>query len=129
MVKKLYLITLGIIILDRIFKFIFLDNEFWIFKFSLNRGAAFGLLEGWNTFLIAFALVVVGVIFLHRNEKKWELGMGLLLGGTVSNVIDRIFYGGAIDYIHLDFLNNIFNIADVANVIGAGILAYHFWRE
>jgi signal peptidase II len=129
MVKKLYLISFLVIIIDRIFKFIFLDNEFWIFKFSLNKGAAFGILQGWNTFLIAFGVFVVGVILYHRNEKKLETGMGFLLGGTVSNVLDRIFYDGVIDYIHLDVLNNIFNLADVANIIGAVILIWHFRKE
>ena len=55
--------------------------------------------------------------------------MGFLLGGTLSNLIDRIFYNGVIDYIHINLLNNVFNIADVANVIGALILARYFWKE
>ena len=55
--------------------------------------------------------------------------MAFLLGGTLSNLIDRIFYQGVIDYIHLDFLNNVFNLADVANIVGALILIRHFWKE
>ncbi|MAG45459.1 MAG: signal peptidase II [Nanoarchaeota archaeon] len=129
MVKKLYLISLLIIILDRIFKFYFMQNEFGIFKFKLNTGAAFGLFQGWNWFLIIFSLIVIGVILYSRENKKLEIGMGFLLGGTVSNLIDRVVYGGVIDYIRLDFLRNVFNLADMANVIGAAILIYYFWKE
>jgi len=129
MVKKLYLIALLVFLVDQILKFVFLDNELFIFKSSLNTGAAFGLLKNWNTFLIFFGLLVIGIILYYRNEKKLQTGMGFLLGGVASNVIDRIFYRGVIDYIHFDFMNNVFNLADVANIIGALILVYHFWKE
>ena len=129
MVKKLFAISFLIIVIDRIFKIYFLDNELFIFKYSLNTGAAFGLLQGWNNFLILFSVAVAAFILYHRSNKKLETGMGFLLGGTISNLIDRIFYHGVVDYIHIDFLNNIFNLADVANIVGALILAYHFWKE
>ena len=129
MVKKLYFISFLVIFIDRIFKWFFSNNEFGIFRYSLNEGAAFGILQGWNNFLVAFGVIVVGVILYYRNDKKLELGLGFLLGGVVSNLIDRIVFNGVIDYIHIDFFNNIFNLADVANVIGVGILIYHFWKE
>ena len=129
MVKKLFAIAFLVLLIDRIFKIYFLENDFFIFKYSLNTGAAVGLFQGWNNFLILFSIIVVMFILYHRKNKKLETGMAFLLGGTISNLTDRIFYGGVIDYIHLDFLNNVFNIADVANIIGALILAYHFWRE
>ena len=129
MVKKLFIISFLIVVIDRIFKIYFLENDFFIFKYSLNTGAAFGLFQGWNNFLILFSIIVVLFILYHRKNSKLEIGMAFLLGGTLSNLIDRIFYRGVMDYIHIDFLNNVFNIADVANIIGALILAYHFWRE
>lgn len=127
MVKKLYLISFIVIIIDRIFKTYFSSNEFFIFKYSLNTGAAFNILKGWNTFLIIFGLIVIFVILYYRNNKKFEIGLSFLLGGTLSNVIDRILFNGVIDYIHL--FNNIFNLADVSNIIGALILIYHFSKE
>ena len=129
MVKKLFAISLIIVIIDRILKFYFLNHSFFIFKYGFNTGAAFGFLQGWDIFLILFSLIVVAFILYHRNNKKLELGMAFLLGGTLSNLIDRIFYQGVIDYIHLDFLNNVFNLADVANIVGALILIRHFWKE
>ncbi|MBS3151579.1 signal peptidase II [Candidatus Woesearchaeota archaeon] len=127
--RKLFVISFFIFAIDRILKIYFQGNEFFIFKYSLNPGAAFGLLRGWNNFLILFSIAVILFILYYRNNKKLETGMAFLLGGTLSNLIDRIFFQGVIDYIHLDFLNNVFNIADVANIIGAGILIYHFWKE
>ena len=106
-----------------------MSNEFFIFKYSLNTGAAFSLLQGWNNFLIIFSIVVITFILYQRKNKKLETGMAFLLGGIISNLIDRIFYQGVIDYIYFDFINNVFNLADVANVIGALILIYHFWKE
>lgn len=129
MVKRLFAISFLIIVIDRIFKVYFLENDFFIFKYSLNTGAAFGLFQGWNNFLILFSVAVVLFILYYRKNKNLEIGMAFLLGGTLSNLIDRVFYHGVIDYIHINFLNNVFNIADVANIVGALILAYHFWKE
>jgi len=126
MVKKLFTISLFIFLIDRILKIYFLSSEFF---YSLNTGAAFSLLQGWNTFLIIFSFLVIIIILYHRDNKKLETGMAFLLGGTLSNLVDRVFYHGVIDYIYFDFINNVFNLADVANIIGAGILAYHFWKE
>ena len=129
MVKKLFFISFLVVILDRILKLYFLENEFFIFKYSLNTGAAFSLFQEWNNFLIAFSLVVIAVILYNSKNKRLETGMAFLLGGTLSNLIDRIFYHGVIDYIHFDLINNVFNLADVANIIGAVILIFHLWKE
>lgn len=126
MVKKLFAISFFIFLIDRILKTYFLSSEFF---YSLNTGAAFSLLQGWNTFLIIFSLLVIIIILYHRNNKHLETGMAFLLGGTLSNLADRVFYHGVIDYIYFDFINNVFNLADVANIIGTLILIYHFWKE
>ena len=127
MVKKIYVISFIIVVLDQILKNYFTNHEFFIFRYILNTGAAFNLLRGWNTFLVVFGLIVIGVILYYRNNKKLEIGLGFLLGGTLSNVIDRLFFNGVIDYVHL--FNNIFNLADICNIIGALILIYHFSKE
>jgi len=51
----------------------------------------------------------------------------LLLGGTIGNLIDRIIYGGVIDFINLHFW--VVNLADVANVIGGVLLIRYFWKK
>ena len=59
-------------------------------------------------------------------SKKWlktkieKIALGLLLGGTIGNAIDRLVFGGVRDFIYLKFINfAIFNVADMAITIGA----------
>ena len=59
-------------------------------------------------------------------SKKWlkinleKLSLGLILGGTISNAIDRLIFGGVRDFIYLKFINfAIFNVADMAITVGA----------
>lgn len=127
MVKKLYLIALLIFIVDQFFKILFTDYSYSIFSYSLNTGAAFGILKNWNFFLTIFGILAIIIILYYRNEKKLEIGMGLLLGGVISNTLDRILYNGVVDYVH--FAWNIFNLADVSNIIGAAILIYYSWEN
>jgi signal peptidase II len=117
MVNKTFLIAFIIIILDRITKFVFFDSS------KINSGAAFNILPGWNWLFIVVALAVSIYIINHRNYKEYQLGMGLLLGGTLGNLIDRIFYTGVIDFISISIIPT-FNISDLANVLGAIIIIY-----
>lgn len=117
MVNKVFLIAFIIFILDRLTKFIFFNNS------KLNKGAAFNLLPGQNWLFISVAVVVIIYIILKKDLKNYQLGMGFLLGGTISNLFDRIFYNGVIDFISI-YIIPTFNLADVANIIGALIIIY-----
>ncbi len=94
-----------------------------------NFGAAWGVLSGQKWLLIAFTLVVVGVIAASAREvvargKLAATGFGLILGGAVGNLIDRIVFGHVTDFFDLDtpwpFLQTfpVFNIADSALTVG-----------
>ncbi len=97
-----------------------------------NRGISFGLLQsegGIGVWLIsAFALVVAAGLgfWLYRTRRKWPaLALGLIIGGALGNVIDRLRLGWVIDFI--DFHVNTwhwpaFNIADAAIMVGVGML-------
>ena len=117
MVNKTFIIALIILILDRLTKFFFFENS------SLNKGAAFSILQGYIWLFILVAVIVIIFIFLKRNEKPYQLGMGFLLGGTIGNLIDRIIYGGVIDFITFLSIPQ-FNISDVSNIIGALLIIY-----
>lgn len=117
MVNPVFLIALIIIILDRVTKFIFFNSS------SINKGAAFSILQGYNWLFILVALIVIIYIFIKRNEKLYQIGMGFLLGGTIGNLIDRIFYDGVIDFITFLSIPK-FNISDVSNIIGALLIVY-----
>jgi signal peptidase II len=98
-----------------------------------NRGVAFGLADGGGTALVALtvvALVFVGVLFARNPTRPgmW-IAFGLLAGGALGNLIDRVRVGEVTDYIEINYPWPPFNLADVA--ITAGVLAFAliFLRE
>lgn len=102
-----------------------LPNIFHI-TYILNPGAAFGLFANQTFFFIVLAvLMIAAVIYFYsaiKRESTWmQVGIGLLLGGAIGNLIDRIQIGMVVDF--FDFrIWPIFNIADVGIVCGAFII-------
>ncbi|WP_228817942.1 signal peptidase II [Nocardia transvalensis] len=96
-----------------------------------NPGAAFSMATGmtWLLTLIA-AAVVVGVIRIGRSLRSvgWAVGLGLVLGGAVGNLIDRLFrapgplQGHVVDFISVTKWWPVFNVADSSIVCGAILL-------
>ncbi|AHH17182.1 lipoprotein signal peptidase [Nocardia nova SH22a] len=96
-----------------------------------NSGAAFSMATGmtWLLTLVALA-VVVGVIRIGRTLRSlaWAVGLGLVLGGAVGNLVDRLFrapgplQGHVIDFIAVTRWWPVFNVADSAIVCGAILL-------
>lgn len=92
-----------------------------------NFGAAWSMWLGqrWLLSIISLvALVIFGYYFkkLHHN---WGYGLGfsLLIGGTLGNLLDRLFSGYVVDMFELDFINfPIFNIADCALTLGVIVI-------
>lgn len=101
--------------------------------YVLNPGAAFGMLEyqRWFFIVVALAAVLLGVAFYKKLQQESFLmrsGAGLLLGGAVGNLADRIQSGLVVDF--LDFrIWPVFNIADIAICAGAGILIFDIWQR
>lgn len=99
---------------------------------SHNQGVAFGLASGGGGALIALtlaALVFVGFLFVREPGRRgaW-VAVGLLAGGALGNLADRIRAGSVTDYV--DVLSwPAFNLADVAITAGVLLLALSFMRE
>ena len=102
--------------------------------YSTNDGAVFGLSVD-STFLTFMACTVVILIiwayFSHFSEKSnWmlRLGLGLVLGGAVGNLVDRVRFGEVIDFIDVQLWGEyhwaIFNIADAALSTGVIMLMF-----
>ena len=103
-----------------------------------NTGAAFGLFQGQSTVLAIVAVVEVMVLlalayFVYRRlpylVTKWnQIALGLILGGAIGNLIDRLRFGGNVT----DFLDPgfwpAFNAADSGVTIGAIMLAITILR-
>lgn len=101
-----------------------------------NPGAAFGLFGRFPYVftILAFALTVGVLINLRRVPDRVNgLGLGLVLGGAVGNLVDRIardpaiFRGHVVDFIDLRVWP-VFNIADMGIVVGAAVLVVASWR-
>lgn len=103
-------------------------QNFFHITYVLNSGAAFGILENKTPFfiLVAIALLIAVLYFYPKIPHKCfllRLGIGLLTGGAIGNVIDRIHTGYVIDF--FDFrIWPVFNIADIAIVSGVGMIIY-----
>ncbi len=87
-----------------------------------NHGVAFGFLPGSHvgvTILIGVALVVLLAYFARHLDRPWIwLPTGLLIGGAVGNVIDRVRAGSVTDFVKLPLGWPPFNLADAAITIG-----------
>lgn len=88
-----------------------------------NRGVAFGLLASLPPEVVAaVALTVLGVALY--NKSAWsatgagQWGLGLLAGGALANVLERLRFGYVVDYLDVHIWP-VFNLADAAIVVGA----------
>lgn len=92
---------------------------------SSNDGVAFGLLGGGQAAVVIFTVVAVAVLLFYfgRHSKRSLLWLptGLLLGGAIGNLIDRLTYDSVTDFIKLP-LWPVFNVADIAITVGVIIL-------
>ena len=91
-----------------------------------NRGIAFSLL-GSVSWVVPAGIALTLLFLLLYNEARWTRGGGmstalaLLAGGALGNLLDRLRLGAVIDYVDLAVWP-VFNLADVAVTLGAGLL-------
>ena len=122
--------------IDRASKLLWRDADFDViprvlaFHGARNTGMAFGLLSGmpWLLALVSAALCLGMVFYLRRRalNRLCQYGAGLLAGGALGNLLDRVFLGYVIDFIDPVFLNwFICNAADIAITCGVGLLLIH----
>ncbi len=142
--NKFYLffgITLIVIILDQVTKQIAVDalkdpvpiiGNILTLSIVKNTGAGFGLFPGTNTLMIYISLFVIGLILYFYdkipNKTSIHVSLALILGGGISNFIDRIMLGYVIDFITPSFWPS-FNLADAAITIGVIGFVIFGWRE
>jgi signal peptidase II len=92
-----------------------------------NHGVAFGLLPGISPVVTALAaLTLFFMLFYNRGRRSGSrgeaTGLAVMAGGAVGNLIDRVRLGFVVDYLDLHIWP-VFNLADVAIVVGAGAVA------
>ena len=96
----------------------------------VNKGGAFSILHGNVSLLAAISAVVVLVLIVYERRKPTlaigqALALGILLGGTVGNLMDRVVFGQVTDVLDVyvgTFHWPTFNVADIAINLGVGSL-------
>ena len=98
-----------------------------------NTGIAFSLFQNTNTLFIVISFAIIGVLLaflshLKENQRLEQVCLGLVLGGALGNLIDRVFLGFVVDF--LDFrIWPVFNAADSAITIGVLGLLILLWNK
>ncbi len=137
-----YIFIMILIILDQTIKLL-VDNYFYygesipiiknIFHLTYvrNSGAGFGILQGQREFFIILTIIIISTVLIYRfktrTNRYLDIALGLIIGGAIGNLIDRIRFSYVIDY--FDFrIWPVFNLADSFVVVGVGILMIYLWR-
>ncbi len=137
------LLAVVILVSDQITKWVVLEpldlanNPFAVTSFFnmvlvWNRGVSFGMFSEagsagpWILTALAVA-VVIGLTYWLRQAEGWATltGLGLVIGGALGNVIDRVRFGAVVDFLDFHIAGYhwpAFNVADAAICVGAGLL-------
>ena len=106
-----------------------------------NYGAAFSFLaehDGWQKYffiVLAIAISLMLVYFMkknHANQKLQNSAYALIIGGALANAVDRAYNGYVIDFFDFywrDWHYPVFNVADIAICVGAGLLALDAFKS
>ena len=146
--KKFFLIGFFTFLLDVISKIIVMNvltvdksfvviNNFFNLTLVKNTGVAFSLFEGRVSFVVIVTLIFIIWLFKELCEREVstisQVFYGLILGGALGNLLDRIIYGYVIDFLDFNFFGHsypVFNIADTFIVIGIiGVLCLEIKKE
>jgi signal peptidase II len=140
-------VSLPVVALDQLTKYIvkstlalgasFPESGFFHFTHVHNSGAAFSIFRD-HTYLlsicsIAGIILLLYIVFFLSTRFEFlrslpaRISLGLIMGGTIGNLIDRLSYGYVVDFIDFDFFAT-FNIADAGITIGAVLLALTYIR-
>ena len=149
MIKKISVLTVILVIVDQVVKFLvssylnYIDviPNFLYLSLEKNYGVAFSML--WNNRLLILIISLLLILFLiyllnkdylskGKNNKLLNVTYGLLFGGILGNLIDRIVRGYVIDYIGVYIFNYkfpVFNLADSFITIGVILMIVSTFKE
>ena len=101
-----------------------------------NAGAAFGMFQGARFFFVAASCIAVVLIVylglrIPHEQRRRRVLLGLILGGAVGNLIDRVASGEVIDFLQIGVAGHywpVFNVADAGVTVGAALLILYALR-
>lgn len=102
-------------------------NVLFTLRETYNRGIAFGLFQGigplvgWLTMFIIMGMLVY-LVRLPQQQWLTRLGLALIIGGALGNLVDRVIVGQVLDFIETPLRPGIFNVADIMINLGMVLL-------
>lgn len=139
--KLIYTIALITVLLDQVIKYLVMNNmalhqeiklipNFFSLYYLKNTGAAFSILGNKTILLILvsiFCLIIIknSIKKLKRTNTLNIISLGIMTGGIIGNLFDRILYKSVIDYLSFNIFNYsfpVFNLADIGITVGAILL-------
>lgn len=146
--KYIYMVGLFYLLLDQVIKFIVTKNmalmeeisiipKFFSIYYLKNNGAAFSIMGNKTIFLIVVAIICLIVLKYYIKSLKHVnllsiISLGMMMGGIVGNLFDRVFYQAVVDYLAFTFGKYnfpVFNLADIGITIGAVLLLISLIKE
>lgn len=138
MKRKIFIIALITFVIDQIIKslsLVYLINipiipNILSLTYAKNYGIAFSMLLEKRIIIIVISILLISFLiyvlkkdYILKNKDTWlvNIAFGILFGGIVGNLFDRIVRGFVIDYINVSFFS-IFNLADIAITFGVVLL-------
>ncbi|MFU2158490.1 MULTISPECIES: signal peptidase II [Caldisericum] len=139
--RYFYLIAVAVLVIDQLSKVVVrntipLGKEIPIIRgiFSIthitNSGSLFGMFQNATPFLIVSSFfVTILIIYVERiiNIPYKEVGFGLIMGGILGNLVDRIIFRSVTDFLFLKHWP-VFNIADASIDIGIAIFIISYLK-
>ncbi|OLU33661.1 signal peptidase II [Pseudomonas sp. PA15(2017)] len=146
-------LSIVVFVVDQVTKYWFDNNlqmyeritvipDYFSWTLAYNTGAAFSFLagaSGWQRWLFTLIAVVVSVILVVwmkrlKSDETWlAVGLALVLGGALGNLVDRVVFGHVVDFILVHWENRwyfpAFNLADSAITVGAVLLALDMFKS
>lgn len=128
----LYLTAAVVLLLDQLTKYLVLSRmgpnqtiplikNILHLTYVQNQGAAFGLFWGWRSLLVFIGIIIIALViyYYHKSQRSlWmSLALGCLVGGSIGNIIDRVFRHYVVDFIDFRFWP-VFNLADTMINVG-----------
>ena len=124
-------ITKVLIVEAGIFRVSIIPGFLW-FERATNTGIAFGMFSSHTDQItvISIAVVIFLSIFYTRFSRIQQVFIGMIIGGALGNIVDRIRFGRVVDFIRMRYYPAIFNVADSFIVIGGILLALtYLWGD
>lgn len=149
--RRIPLIALAVLLLDQASKLVVLSlldfpDERVVLEgfFKLvhwgNTGSAFSMFQGRNGVLALISIAAIVVLYLTRHHfdahtVPGQIALGLIFGGIIGNLIDRVMHGHVVDFIYFYVIQRdgselgfpAFNVADSAICVGVGLLFVLAW--